>query len=176
MLGIYLVALFGLLMFPIGGPSIRLLSIGADKWMHVALFGGLAIFLRWNISADRYAVTIAVGIAFVVAVAAELAQSLVAYRSADLLDVVAGLVGAILGALCMNQIVALRVPERIVGVLAATLGLMVGVLFLLADVIGVGDSRQFGVLQIGGTALGALITAGGIGIYMRGLRSKSPAA
>ena len=93
-----------------------------------------------------------------------------------MLDVVAGLVGAILGALCMNQIVALRVPERIVGVLAATLGLMVGVLFLLADVIGVGDSRQFGVLQIGGTALGALITAGGIGIYMRGLRSKSPAA
>ena len=60
----------------------------------IALFGGLAMMLRWNLSANRHAVFVAVGVAFVVAAATELAQGLVAYRSAEFMDLVAGLVGA----------------------------------------------------------------------------------
>ncbi len=173
LLAIYLIALLGLLMFPIAGPEFQLLSIGADKWMHVALFGGLAVFLRWNLSANRHAVLVSVGATFVVAVATEVAQGLVAYRSAELWDLLAGLLGAMLGAVSMNRIVSSPVPEKSVGLLVAILGLMVGALFVLADVIGVGKSNLFGTLQMAGTALGVLITAGGVGLYVKGLRGVS---
>ena len=173
MLAIYLIALVGLLMFPIAGPEFQLLSIGADKWMHVALFGGLAVLLRWNLSANRHAVLISIGAAFVVAVATEVAQGLVAYRSAELWDLLAGLLGATLGAVSMNRIVSSPVLEKSVGLLVVILGLMVGALFVLADVIGVGKSNLFGTLQIAGTALGALITVGGVGVYVKGSRGES---
>ncbi len=173
LLAIYLIALLGLLMFPIEGPNFRLLSIGADKWMHVALFGGLAVLLRWNLSANRHAVLVSVGAAFVVAVATEVAQSLVAYRSAELWDLLAGLLGAMLGAVSMNRIVSSPVPKKSVGLLVAILGVMVSALFVLADVIGVGKSNLFGTLQMAGTALGALITVGGVGVYVKGLRGES---
>ena len=173
LLAIYLIALLGLLMFPIAGPEYRLLGIGTDKWMHFALFGGLAVFLRWNLSANRHAVLVSVGVAFIVAAATEVAQGLVAYRSAELLDLLAGLLGAMLGAVSMNRIVLSAVPEKPVGLLVTALGLMVGALFLLADMIGVGTSNLFGTTQMAGTALGVFIIVGGVGVYVKGLRSES---
>jgi VanZ family protein len=173
LLALYLVALSGLLMYPFAGPEFRLLSIGFDKWMHFALFGGLAVFVRLNLSASHHAVLVSIGVAFVFAVATEVAQGMVAYRSAELLDLLAGLLGAMVGAVSMNRIVSSSVPEKPVGCLVATLGLMVGALFVLADVIGVGTSNLFGTVQLAGTALGVLITAGGVWVYVKGLRRES---
>lgn len=173
LLAVYLIALLGLLMFPIAGPKFRLFGIGADKWMHVALFGGLAIFFVWNLSANRHAMFISISAAFVVAGATEIAQGLVTYRSAEWWDLLAGLLGATLGAMSMNRIVSSPRLEKSVGLLVAILGLMVGALFVLADVIGVGQNNLFGTAQMAGTALGALISVGGIGVYLKGLRGAS---
>ena len=173
LLAIYLIALLGLLMFPIGGSEYRLLGIRVDKWMHVALFGGLAVFLRWNLSTNRYAVFFSIGAASVVAAATEVAQGLVTYRSAELWDLLAGVLGATLGAVGMNRIVSSRVPDKLVGLIVAILGLMVGAIFVLADVIGVGTNDIFGTVQMVGAALGALITVGGVGVYVRGLPVES---
>ena len=172
LLAIYLVALLVLLIAPIPGPEYRLLGIGADKWMHFALFGGLAVLLRWNLSTSRHAVFVCIGAASVVAGATEIVQSLVDYRSAELWDLLAGVLGATLGAVVTNQIVSSPVLQKIVGLLVVILGLILAAVFVFADLIGVGQSSPFGTLQIIGTALGALITAGGIGIYVKGLRGQ----
>lgn len=169
LLAIYLIALIGLMMFPVSGPDHRYLGIGIDKWMHFFLFGGLAVFVRWNIHSNRYAVTSAIGGAFAVAVMTEIGQGLVRYRSAELMDLWAGLLGAALGAIVMNHIVSSPVPEKPIGILVGLLGVMVGGLFALADVIGVGSNALFGPTQMAGTALGIVITAGGILLYVKGL-------
>ena len=170
LLATYLIALMGLLMFPISGPDFRLFGIESDKWMHVALFGGLAMLWRWNISATPNATFVTVGAAFLVVIATEIAQGLVAYRSADLGDLLAGFLGASLGAIIMHRIVSSPVLTKSVGLLVAVLGLMVGVFFGLADVIGVGTSNQFGTLQMAGMGLGAVVAGGGVWVYLEDLR------
>lgn len=171
LLAIYLVALLGLLMFPFGGLGFRILGIGFDKLMHVAMFAGLAALLRWNLSASRYTTFAVIVTASMVAAATEVAQGFVSYRSADLWDLVAGILGAALGAVIMNRILASRVADRSVGLVVVVLGLMVGASFGLADVIGISSNNTFGATQIAGTALGALIAIGGIGIFITGLRA-----
>lgn len=173
LLAIYLVALFGLLTFPVALPNSHLLGIGADKYLHVVLFAGLALLLRWNLSANRYAVAISILVASAVAAATEIGQGFVAYRSADPWDFAAGVIGATLGAVGANRILASPSPRRTAGVVMAILGMMVGALFLLADLIGVGESRVFGTLQLAGTALGALISLGGIVVFIKDLHGES---
>lgn len=175
-LAIYLIALLGLLLFPISGPVFRFLDIPADKWMHLALFGGLAVFLRWNLSANRHVVLVSIGAAFVVAAATEAAQGLLAYRSPELWDLLADLLGATLGALAMNRIVSSPVLVKMAGLLVAALGVAIGTFFVLADVIGVGYNSLFGPTQMVGTALGVLITVGGVGVYLKGVRFESRAS
>lgn len=171
LLAAYLIALLGLLMFPIGGPGFRLLGIESDKWMHIALFGGLAVLLRWSFSENRHAILVSIGAAFVVATVTEIAQGLVGYRSAELWDLLAGFFGATLGATIVDQILLSPVLQKLFGLLVGMLGLMVGVFFLLADVIGVGDTSQFGLIQLAGMALGAVIASGGVKVYLTGLRA-----
>lgn len=161
LLAIYLVALFGLIMLPISGTEFRLLGIESDKWIYVALFGGLAVLLRWNISERRHALFVSVAATFFVAAVAEVAHGLVDYRSAESWDVVAGLIGAVLGATGADRILSSEALRKLLGPVVAILGLMVGLFFLLADVIGVGNSAQVGTLQVAGMALGALIAVGG---------------
>jgi hypothetical protein len=174
LLAIYLLALLGLLLLPIVRTEYRIIGIGIDKWMHVALFGGLAVILRWNISANRHAILKSVGAAAVVAAAAEVAQGLVGYRSAELWDLLAGVLGATIGGLGMNRLVSSRVSDKLVGLVVAVLGLMVGAIFALADIIGMSKNDLFGTLQMAGTVLGALVTAGGVGICVRGWHGNSP--
>ncbi len=51
---------------------------------------------------------------------------------------------------------------RTVGIILLVVGLVIMVPSLLADIIGLGDpSRSFGELQIVGTVVGAILTAGG---------------
>lgn len=173
LLAVYLIALLGLLMFPISGPKFWLFGIGTDKWMHFALFGGLAVLLRWNLSENRHVVFTAVGVAFVIAAATEIAQGLVAYRSAELMDLVAGLLGAMIGAASTDRILSSTVLQRLLGLLVAILGLMLGTFFLLADVIGVGDGGQFGIIQIAGMALGTVIAIGGVKVYVKVVRGEA---
>lgn len=160
-------------MLPIGGPSQGFLGVGADKWMHIALFFGLAALIRWNWYSRRYGILASLVLACLVAVLTEAAQSLVAYRSADMWDLVAGFLGASLGAVCMNPIVSSPVPERWAGLFVVVLGSMVSGLFILADMIGVGTSSLFGTTQILGTVLGSLLILGGVMIYARGSRFAS---
>ncbi len=160
-LAIYFAALLGLLMLPISGTEFGLLGIGSDKWIHVVLFGGLAVLLRWNLSESRHPLLISVGAAFAIIVATEVAQGLIAYRSAESWDVLAGLVGAILGAASADRILSSAALQKLLSPVVVTMGLMVGVFFLLADVIGVGNNAKFGILQIAGVILGALIALGG---------------
>jgi hypothetical protein len=173
LLTIYLIAMCVLLLSPIDGPSYKFLGIGADKWMHVALFGGLAALFRWNLLANHRALVTSVGAAFFVAALAELVQGLATHRSADLWDLLAGLLGAMLGATSMNRIVSPSAPEKLVGLLTTILGLMVAVLFVFADVIGVGKNNNFGAVQISGMVLGALVVAGGIRLYLGASRNES---
>jgi hypothetical protein len=172
LLGIYFLALFGLLMFPVVGPGFRLLGFGSDKWMHIALFGGLAVLLRWNLSDNRHAGLVSIGVASAIAVLIELAQGLVEYRSAESWDALAGLIGAFLGATGAAKILLSPIPQRLLGLFIVVLGLMVGVLFLLADLIGVGDTNQFGPTQMVGISLGTLIVTGGVGVFLTGARGE----
>jgi len=147
------------------------LGIGSDKWMHIALFGGLAVLLRWNLAGSRHALLMSLGAAFAIAIVTEVAQGLVAYRSAESWDVVAGLIGAILGATSTDRILSSVVLQKMFGPVVAILGMMVGLFFLLADVIGVGSSAQVGMLQIAGMILGALIVLGGVQLDALGRRT-----
>ena len=170
LLALYLMALMVFLMFPIAGPDFRFLGMESDKWMHVALFGGLAMLLRWNLAQNSRPLFASVGAAFVVAAVVELAQGLLAYRSAELWDLIAGGLGAIVGATTVDRIMLSKAVQRMLGLLVVMLGLMVSVIFFLADVIGVGDTSQFGLIQFAGMALGAFIATGGVKVYIIALR------
>lgn len=166
LLVIYVIALFGLLLLPIDGPGYSLLGIEIDKWTHAALFAGLAMLLRWNLSTTVNAVILSIGVAAIVAGSTELAQDLVAYRSSDFGDALAGTVGAAFGALAMNRVMSSCVPDRLVGLAVVALGIMISVIFLLADMIGISTNNSFGTTQIVGTALGVFITVGGARVYL----------
>jgi uncharacterized membrane protein YeaQ/YmgE (transglycosylase-associated protein family) len=172
LLAIYLVALVGLLLLPIDTPDHVFLGVEIDTWAHVALFGGLAVFLRWNLSGVRHASALSVGIAAAIAAATEVAQSLTDYRSADWLDLVVGVLGALLGAIAMNRVLVSRAHDELIGLMVALIGAMISATFLLADVIGVSGNDYFGTAQLAGTILGALIGAGGIRIYLKAVRSR----
>lgn len=172
LLAIYLVALVGLLMLPIGSANRVIFGIEIDKWVHAALLGGLAVFLRWNLAGIRHATVLSVGIATAFAAAIEAAQSLTDYRSADWLDLVAGALGALIAAIGMSRVLASRLHDELIGLTVAIIGAMIGAVFLLADVIGVGGDDRFGIVQLAGTMLGALIGVGGIGIYLKALRAR----
>ena len=168
---IYLVALTCLLTIPIGGAEFHLLGIRSDKWMHVALFGGLAFLLRWNLSEQQGPLYASVGVALLVVVATEIGQGLLVHRSAEILDLVAGSFGAVLGAMIADCIMISRAVHRLLGVLVVVLGSMLMTLFLFADAIGVGDGSQFGITQLVGMTLGGMIATGGVKVYLGALRS-----
>jgi len=169
----YFLALFGLLIFPVAGSEFQLFGFGSDKWMHIALFGGFAVLLRWNLANARHAWLVSVWVALAIAVLIENTQGLVEYRSAELWDVLAGLIGAVLGATVVGRVVLSPMLRRLLGSLVILLGIMVGTFFLLADVIGIGDANQFGPIQVGGTSLGTLIVTGGVRVFLKGAQGRN---
>lgn len=59
-------------------------------------------------------------------------------------------------------------PAKTAGLVLAIAGVLVALFFLLADVIGVsGSPGRFGIQQIIGTAVGAVIFIVGMIVYMR---------
>ncbi len=129
LLALYFVALMGLLMFPFEGPNFRVIGVASDKWMHFALFGGLAVLLRWNLSTVQHSILMSIGLAFIVAAATEVAQGLVAYRSAEFFDLLASLIGAIVGAMIAHQIYMYPTAQKLIGAVTIALGLMIGSFF-----------------------------------------------
>ena len=170
---IYLTALIGLLFFPIGGPDFRWLGLDSDKWMHIVLFGGLAVMLRWNLVGFRRAFLISVGVASIFAASTELVQALLVYRSAEFQDFLAGLLGALLGGAFAHFVLSSVKLQRLLGLIVSLLGIMIGILFLVADLIGIGDGSRVGMIQIGGMAFGGLIALGGARMQLREMRSRS---
>ena len=162
---IYLVAMLALLLFPVPEPKFQLLGIKSDKWMHVALFAGCAMMLRWNVTSIRLATVIPIGITVLFAAGIEIAQGLTSYRNAGWGDLLAGTLGAILGVVVMNRIMASPQPDRRAGTLIVLLGIMVAASSILADVIGAGNRAQFGPTQVAGTLLGMLLVLGGVAVY-----------
>ncbi len=95
-LTIYLLVLLGATLAPV--PGTRHGPAGFDKLVHVGLFGGLAFLLYWYESERTWlgavrAFALAVGAALLI----EVLQALLPFRNADLIDFVAGLLGAALG-------------------------------------------------------------------------------
>jgi len=170
---VYFAALIGLLFFPIGGPNFRWLGLDSDKWVHLVLFGGLAVMLRWNLVEFRRAFLISVGVASVFAASTELVQALLAYRSAEFQDFLAGFLGAVLGGAFAHLVLSSVNLQRLLGLIVSMLGIMLGVLFLIADLIGIGDNSRIGMIQIGGMAFGGLIALGGARMQLKEMRSRS---
>jgi hypothetical protein len=169
----YLAALIGLLFFPIGGPDFRWLGLDSDKWMHIVLFGGLAVMLRWNLVEFRRAFLISVGVASIFAALTELVQALIVYRSAEFEDFLAGALGALLGGALAHFVLSSDKLQRLFGLIVSVLGIMIGILFLVADLIGIGDGSRVGLIQIGGMAFGSLIALGGASMQLREMRGRS---
>jgi uncharacterized membrane protein HdeD (DUF308 family) len=157
--------MLALLLFPVPEAKFHLLGIKSDKWVHVALFGGFAMMLRWNVDSNRLATVIAVGITTLFAASIEVVQSFTTYRSAELADFIAGAIGAMLGVIVMNRILASSHPDRFAATFIVLLGMMIGVSSVLADVIGVHHRVHFGPVQMAGTVLGMLLVLGGIAVY-----------
>lgn len=94
LLAVYAVAVLGLTLAPTPGVSTPFDNL--DKVVHGGLFGGLALLVYWNFTTRR-----GLGLAVVASLAAaaliELAQKLLAYRSDDFLDLLAGGGGVAVG-------------------------------------------------------------------------------
>ncbi len=97
----YLIGLIVLTLAPV--PATPAGPPGLDKFVHIALFGGLAIVLYWNLRAGLWAsvrrhLVIAVVLTAALAGLIEVLQALLPYRSGDVADLLAGAVGGFLGA------------------------------------------------------------------------------
>ena len=86
---------------PLPTGAYRAINIpGFDKAVHVGLFGGLALLLCWAFnSAARPRAVVIVGLASAMAGLIEVVQGLLPYRSAEWWDLLAGVAGALAGAL-----------------------------------------------------------------------------
>ncbi len=94
-LAIYGALLLGLTLAPSPGAADVLADF--DKWIHAALFGGLAALLVWCLDTASRLPT-AILIAAAAAALVELLQAPIPYRSSDVGDVIAGTTGALVGA------------------------------------------------------------------------------
>ncbi len=97
----YLIGLIVLTLAPV--PATPGGLRGLDKPVHIALFGGLAIVLYWNLRAGLWAslrphLVMAVVLTAALAGLIEVLQALLPYRSGDVIDLAAGAVGGFVGA------------------------------------------------------------------------------
>jgi len=93
----YVATVLGATLAPLSGDAYDVVS-GLDKLVHIALFGGVAVLLCWNLNsvslqATRFVLLLTTAFAAVI----ELVQGRLWYRSGDYLDLLAGALGAVLG-------------------------------------------------------------------------------
>lgn len=102
------------------GPLPKIPHVATDKLLHAVAFAGLAGLIAFALPEvrDRRRQGFAAGVSTAVGALLELVQSALPYRSADVLDLLADAVGAVLGALVMAwslrlwEARALRVSAR----------------------------------------------------------------
>ena len=173
LLAIYLIAVLGLLLLPISVPTYAVIGIKADKIVHIALFAGMSALMQWNLAKKKFASVLTLAFVFFIILSTEAAQSFIAYRSADWADVIAGLIGALLGVLVMNRVMSSAAPEKLIGVLVSMLGAMIITLSLFVDLIRKHGQQHFGPLQIIGIVLGLFLVAGGLAVYLKKFENKA---
>ncbi len=99
-----------LMVAPIRAPHLASEVPQADKIVHAALFGLMTGFIRWNLgTVSRRPMFWAVVLATLFAVMVEVAQHFVPYRSADPIDALAALGGALVCAFVLARGPAKRV-------------------------------------------------------------------
>ncbi len=98
-LATYTAALLVVTLAPLPGPAYP--PTVADKFVHLILFGGLAVLLYGNFVGGRRGPALVASVIGSVSVAGvvELLQGLLPYRHEDIWDLIAGAVGAVLAAL-----------------------------------------------------------------------------
>jgi glycopeptide antibiotics resistance protein len=93
----YVAAVLGATLAPLSGDAYNVIS-GFDKLVHVALFGGVALLLCWNLNSVGLATMSGVLVfTTLFAAAIEVIQGRLWYRSGDFWDLLAGALGAMLG-------------------------------------------------------------------------------
>ncbi len=101
-LALYLAGLVGATLAPL--PDSYSQHSGLDKWIHAALFGGLAFLAYWNLQGNPR-ITFAALSAMAAAAMIEILQIPLPYRSGDVWDFAAGTAGAVMGALLASRLV-----------------------------------------------------------------------
>jgi len=89
-------ATLALFLLPLSNPVPTFDGIETDKVAHAALIGGLAVLVWWNLPIGRWRGTAAVLLAGVYAGLIELLQSALTFRTGDVTDLAAGLLGAVI--------------------------------------------------------------------------------
>jgi len=93
----YVATVLGATLAPLSGDAYNVVS-GFDKLVHVALFGGVALLLCWNLnSVSLPTMSGVLVVTTLFAAAIEIVQGRLWYRSGDFWDLLAGAVGALLG-------------------------------------------------------------------------------
>jgi VanZ family protein len=85
-----------LFLAPVSNPVPAVEGIETDKLAHALLVGALAGLIRWNLPAGRRQAVVAVLLAGTYAGLIELIQGMLAFRSGDVVDLLAGMLGAVL--------------------------------------------------------------------------------
>ena len=99
LLTLYLLGTVVLFLAPVGDPPglVAQIPVDSDKLAHFALLALLAVLIRWNLTVPKWRGTIAVLAACGYAAIIELLQSLLPHRTGDPYDLVAGVLGAVVG-------------------------------------------------------------------------------
>jgi VanZ family protein len=83
-----------LFLAPVSNPVPAVEGIETDKLAHALLVGALAGLIRWNLPAGRRQAVVAVLLAGTYAGLIELIQGMLAFRLGDVMDLLAGVLGA----------------------------------------------------------------------------------
>lgn len=83
-----------LLLAPVSNPVPTVEGIETDKLAHALLIGVLAALVWWNLPAGRWRGAASVLLAAAYAGVIELVQGALAFRSGDVIDLLAGVLGA----------------------------------------------------------------------------------
>ena len=93
----YVATVLGATLAPLSSDAYTVIS-GLDKLVHVALFGGVAVLLCWNLNAvSPQKIWLVMILTTAFAAIIELVQGQLWYRSGDYWDLLAGALGAFLG-------------------------------------------------------------------------------
>jgi len=99
-----------LFLAPVSNPVPTVEGIETDKLAHAVLVGGLAVLVWWNLPAGQWRGAASVLLAGAYAGLIELVQLLLPFRSGDVSDLLAGMLGALVFLTAVGVVVKRRRP------------------------------------------------------------------